>query len=153
MSRLGIRSRTLLYLAVCEEPRPFVVASDQIRWLLAQPPQSSDLSPTPIDIHFPLCGTVQSLLKMLSRSSRWLANCPMPYLFLVFLLLVQLVLADPENFEEPQPKRGNNALLSRYGRALLSRYGKRSVNPPPYVPEDHLAGSFDEGGFLCGALN
>jgi hypothetical protein len=35
----------------------------------------------------------------------------MPYLFLLLLLLVQLAFADPENFEEPQPKRGNNGTI------------------------------------------
>ncbi|KAI6239112.1 hypothetical protein M3Y99_00614500 [Aphelenchoides fujianensis] len=56
--------------------------------------------------------------------------------FYVLLLLVSMlnaVEADLENTaEEPQPKRGNNALLSRYGRALLSRYGKRSGYAPVY---------------------
>jgi hypothetical protein len=86
-----------------------------------------------------------------------IVNFFLPYLCLL-IVLVSFASADLENVEEPQPKRANNALLSRYGRALLSRYGKRSgnsVNPPPFVGEYRLTPDYQEGKFNsknCGVL-
>ncbi|KAI6215423.1 hypothetical protein M3Y94_00383600 [Aphelenchoides besseyi] len=54
---------------------------------------------------------------------RWFGFNGVAFFYVLLLLLLTIstvVEADLENVE-PQPKRGNTALLSRYGRTLLSR--------------------------------
>ncbi|KAI6188556.1 hypothetical protein M3Y98_00367400 [Aphelenchoides besseyi] len=80
---------------------------------------------------------------------RWFGFNGVAFFYVLLLLLLTIstaVEADLENVE-PQPKRGNTALLSRYGRTLLSRYGKRSA-PSPIMTEHRILNDYDEGEWL-----